>query len=298
MRILFNNVDFNSRSGPNGFGLKLANCLSKVGHQIVDKDPDAVLNFIQGNLSGFRNVLRLDGIYFNTDQDWEKQNSPIKLSYDLADSVIVQSEFNRKLVQEYFGNKREINVINNGTSLDVIELIPSAKLQLPKEKNWLCASSWRPHKRLLDNVRYFQQYADSSSNMYVAGNGDVSVLRDLKDDRIKYVGDLSWYQLISLMKSCSNFVHLAYLDHCPNVVVDARASGCRIHCSSSGGTKEVAGKNSIMVLEDDWDFKPTKLYSPPSLDFNSTKIVEFETDINMISVSKKYIQVLEGYNES
>lgn len=294
MRILFNNIDFNSRSGPNGFGLKLANQFLKCGIDVVNHNPEVVLNFIQGNIAGYRNVLRLDGIYFNTDQDWKKQNSPILASYKLADAVVVQSEFNRELVLKYFGDRSNVHVINNGTNLGAINATPRAEIETHRDDSWLCASSWRPHKRLIENIRYFQKHAGEKAVLYVAGSGDISALHQVRDPRVKYVGDLTWKQLISLMKSCSNFVHLAYLDHCPNVVVDARASGCKVHCSSSGGTKEVAGTDSVLVLEKEWDFKPTKLYSPPDLDFTALEPGHIESDISMISVAKKYLKVLEG----
>ena len=44
-------------------------------------------------------------------------------------------------------------------------------------------------------------------------------------------------KIYKMYKASTHFVHLAWLDHCPNVVVDARASGCKIVCSSAGGTR-------------------------------------------------------------
>ena len=70
--------------------------------------------------------------------------------------------------------------------------------------------------------------------------------------------------LLSLYKRSSTFVHLAYLDHCPNVVVDAQAAGCKIVCSSTGGTHEIVD-NGIVILEDEWDMKPCTLYKPPRI---------------------------------
>ena len=297
MKTLFNNVNFNSRSGPNGFALKLAGQLSKLGHEIVDKDPDVVLNFIQGHIPNYRNVLRLDGIWFNTTQDWQKQNKPIELSYNTADAVIVQSKFNYKLVTEYFGKKENIHIVNNGTQCDLINILPEARLDTPRQNNWLCASSWRPHKRLSENIKFFQLHANKNDVLYVAGSGDVSAIKKANDQRIKYVGDLTWHQLISLMKCCEKFLHLAYLDHCPNVVVDARATGCKIFCSSTGGTKEIAGKNAVIILEDEWDYKPIDLYSPPKMDFTNTISSVEETAIDMKSVAEKYIKILRGCNE-
>ena len=294
MRILFNNVDFYSNSGPNNFAFKLAHRFQEIGHEIVRNNPDVCLNFIQGNLPVVRNVLRLDGIYFNTTQDWKRQNEPIIQSYNLADAVIVQSNFNKELVTRYFGHKDKVHVINNGTDFKKINQIKPAVTGFKRENVWFCASSWRPHKRLSENIKYFQSHAKTDDVLFVAGSGDVSTVVDCDDPRVKYVGNLEWDQMISVMKSAANFIHLAFLDHCPNVVIDARASGCNIICASSGGTKEIAGKESIVVKDLDWDYRPLKLYDPPKLDFSKTKTCNLNSDINIATVADIYAQVLKG----
>mgnify|MGYP001301911457 CR=1 FL=1 len=109
--------------------------------------------------------------------------------------------------------------------------------------------------------------------MIVAGDK-----RDIvRHPRVKYAGNLSQEQLISLYKASSYFVHLAWLDHCPNVVVDAQAAGCNIICSSSGGTQEIVEKG-IVIIEPEWNFKPCELYKPPALDFDHCK--HKDTSIN------------------
>ena len=55
MKIFFDNVNFNSNSGPNGFGKKLFNCLEGKGYQVFDTpmkaiSPDIQLSFIASNL--------------------------------------------------------------------------------------------------------------------------------------------------------------------------------------------------------------------------------------------------------
>ena len=64
------------------------------------------------------------------------------------------------------------------------------------------------------------------------------------------------------------FLHLSWLDHCPNVVVDARSCGCQVICSSTGGTKEIAGEDAIIIEEDEWNYEIVDLYDPPELDFS------------------------------
>ena len=158
---------------------------------------------------------------------------------------------------------------------------------------WCCASNWRPHKRLNENIRYFLEHSNNKSCLIVAGSGyDYNL--EKKHDRVFFVGNLNWHQLISIFKRCKYFIHLAFLDHCPNVVVDARASGCKVICSDSGGTKEIAGEDAILINDLDWDFMPLKLYDPPKLNFSNKFANTFNTTININDVAIKYVDVLNN----
>jgi len=295
MRIFFDNVDFRSSSGPNSFASKLASAFIASGHHITHENPDLQFSFISSNNRLAPTVLRLDGIYFNSDQDWKSLNDPIKDSYDTADAVVVQSIFNKRLVTRYFGNRENIHIIRNGTCLNIIEAIPPANISgLSRDRIWLCASSWRPHKRLNDNIRYFQEFAPPDAFLLIAGN---NIPDDIDDQRIRKLGNLDWQQLISVMKASSHFLHLAWLDHCPNVVVDARAAGCHIVCSSSGGTEEIVGLNATTIEEDVWNLEPTKLYHPPQLDFNSArKSLNYDSNLDIIHVAEQYLNALKLEN--
>jgi glycosyltransferase involved in cell wall biosynthesis len=295
MRILFDNVNFLSRTGPNAFGHKLATQLSKNGHIIVNEDesPDVQLSFIQALSTKSPMVQRLDGIWFNNTQDWKTQNLKIKDTYNKAKSVVFQSSFDKKLVETFFGPHESSEIIRNGTNIDYIDSIDPmyAPTLQSVDKVWSCAASWRPHKRLSENVRYFKEHAGHKDCLIIAGaNPDYKVV----DPRIFYAGDLDYKTLVSLYKATDYFLHLAWLDHCPNCVVDARAAGCQIICSSSGGTREIAGKNSVVINEAPWDFKPCNLYNPPQMDFSrkSPNLEESELDIRNTAV--KYTRVLEN----
>ena len=291
MKILFNNVDFSSNSGPNNFGKKIATQLFRLGHEINVPNPEIAINFIQGYMPGIKNVLRLDGIYFNSSQDWKSLNDPIKKSYDLADAVIVQSNFNKDLVFKYFGERNNVSVIHNGTFIDELSEIPNFDSGYDREKVWFCASSWRPHKRLDENIRYFLENSNKDDVLFIAGANAHQYMQQNLDARIKYLGDLTWHQMISVMKSSKNFLHLALLDHCPNVVVDANACGCHIICASSGGTNEIVGKNSTIVQDIDWNFLPFELYNPPKLNFSIKKVGNY-INLDIKDCAKSYEKVL------
>lgn len=287
MKICFENVNFTSNSGPNNFAGKLRHELQKNGHTVTDADADVQLSFIE-SFNSFKNkILRLDGIYFNTEQDWENQNSNIKKSYKESAGIVVQSYFNLKLVSKYFGNRSNVKIIHNGTCLDIIKSIPSATVKMEKPgKVWLTASSWRPHKRLNENIRLFHEFSEENDMLLVAGaNCDSSI----DSDRVKYIGNLQWNNLISVMKLADNFIHTAWLDHCPNVVVDAKAAGCKLYCTNAGGTSELASEDDVVIIEDEWDFKPCKLYQPPELDFSNYRNGDYSGDYGIKVCHDKYL---------
>jgi len=289
MNIHLDNVNLASSSGPNSFAGKLIRYSVK-NKVRFDKDmnPDAYLCFIETLKKSFDAPMfqRLDGIYFNKSTDYNVQNSNIKRTYDMATGVVFQSEFNRDLITKYFGEHPMSTVIHNGADIEEIERIDSVDHEILNghENVWACASHWRPHKRLSENIRYFLENSGDKDCLVVAGKTDYGDAHP----RVFFAGDLPQKALIALYKRSKYCLHLAWLDHCPNVVVDARASGCKVVCSSAGGTKEIAGPDAIVIEEEPWDFEPVYLYQPPKLDFNKVVDNPYNSDYNMIEVAKKY----------
>jgi glycosyltransferase involved in cell wall biosynthesis len=292
MNIHLENVNLNSTSGPNHFAVKLIKYINATFNP--KEIPDVRLCFIEThNESDIPLVQRLDGIYFNTSQNYKLQNSNILRTYNRASGVIYQSNFNKELTIKYFGPHKNSTVIHNGADIDFInKILPLNNSKLDKYDNvWACASSWRPHKRLAENIRYFLEHSAEKDCLVIAGKKNEKII---KHDRIFYVGDISIPNLISLYKRSKYFIHLAWLDHCPNVVVDARASGCKVICSSTGGTKEIAGPDATLIQEEEWDYSPVELYNPPILNFNKKLKNHWKTDYNMRNVAIKYQKFLEG----
>ena len=188
-----------------------------------------------------------------------------------------------------------ILVLAADTGSVAINTNPKAKLPIDFQSVWLCASSWRPHKRLKDNIKYFLEFAPDNAVLAIAGkNAIIDDLSVRKNKRIFFLGEIDYLSLLSLYKASSTFIHLAYLDHCPNVVVDAQASGCHVVCSSAGGTKEVV-YNGTVISEDQWDFKPIPLYKPPKIDFTKfSRIENSNVENSMVECSKKYYEIMQG----
>ena len=162
VKIFFDNVNFGSNSGPNNFAKKLASQIKEFNNDdliVVSKENNinCQISFIQTNLKLAPNILRLDGIYFNSEQSWKEMNEPIKNSYESSDAIVYQSGFNKFLIEKYFGLHDNSYVIHNGTRIDWVNSIsPLEHKDIDKFENiWCCASSWRPHKRLKENINYF-----------------------------------------------------------------------------------------------------------------------------------------------
>ncbi|MAH49631.1 hypothetical protein CMI37_27660 [Candidatus Pacearchaeota archaeon] len=291
MNIHLENVNTDSNSGPNSFGRKLIKYVQRAGHTFDSNlAADVVLAFIESNKERHPAPLvqRLDGIYFNTSQNYKVQNYNIRKTYEKSSGVIFQSNFNRDLIFDFFGPHDNYAIIHNGADIEEIEGVDP--IQLPDKflEMWCCASFWRPHKRLDENIRYFLEHSPETACLVIAGIAPARV----NHPRIFYIGEVSQEHLYSLYKSSKYCLHLAWLDHCPNVVVDARACGCKIICSFAGGTKEIAGPEAVVVGEDEWDFEPVRLYEPPEMDFSRKVKNEWDIDYNMETVAERYYQFL------
>ena len=301
MKVFTHNFNPNSNSGPNKFTRTLFNQLTKDKKVKISSQEEADVEFclIQQQVHKVKPmVLRLDGIWFNSDQDYNRQNAPIKFSYENADSVIFQSEFNKKLTEHWFGKHKNSHIIHNAADLNLIKAANSNYWDKKFGKDtevWSCASSWRPHKRLNENIRYFLEFAPKDSMFAIAGALGMDDAKIIPNDkRIVLLGDLDYMSLLSLYKRSTTFVHLAYLDHCPNVVVDAQASGCKIVCSSTGGTNEIVS-NGIVIHEKAWDFKPIRLYNPPKIDLSEISKIDYkkENKYSIVKCSESYYNVLK-----
>lgn len=170
MKIFTHNFNPQSNSGPNKFTRQLLTKLIKENNFIHSNQEDADIEFclIQQVVQKKKPMaLRLDGIYFNSEQNYNNQNLPIKFSYNNADAVIFQSEFNKLLTEKWFGKHHNSFVVHNafleekGVDKTFSELHKDVEI-------WSCASSWRPHKRLIENVRYYLENGPKNSIFIIA----------------------------------------------------------------------------------------------------------------------------------
>jgi len=290
VNVFLENVNLNSNSGPNYFAQKLMKYLELRGTTFKSCFPyDLKLTFIEsiGIRPDLPMIQRLDGIYFNANFDCDKMNYNIRKTYDRANGIVFQTQFNKDLIFKWFGKHDNYCIVNNGADMLNIQTVSPGFQEYREKYNniWSCASHWHVFKRLKSNIEYFLNFSHEEDCLIVAGPNPDEIV---EHPRIFYVGNLDSDILLSLFKASKYFIHLAYLDHCPNVVIDARACGCQIVCSSSGGTKEIAGKDATIVQEEEWDFSFLEDPRPPQLDYGKTCNNEIESPISMVKAAKNY----------
>lgn len=304
MKLHLDNVNMGSNSGPNSFAKRLAKAFIEAGHEIELKDgrdADLSLVFIEpsGNPLANKVVQRLDGIWFSP-EEFETKNSKIKKLYHSADAVVWQSEFDRGMTTKWWGQPKLGNVIRNGINVEPIKKfsIPALEqIRQQYEMLFVCSANWHPQKRLVDNInlyRHFRQFYKSAALIVMGANPT-----PIADPHIFYTGPQSHEVCLEVFSAANWMIHLAWLDHCPNTVVEALSQGTPVICSEQGGTKELVLDYGLVIKEKKhYDYELVNYNYPPSVDFsNLTTLPEVSSlgksyDISMNFCLDLYIDFL------
>jgi len=246
-------------------------------------------------------VLRLDGVWHNTEINFLRDNGPIQNSLTKTDGVVYQSKFSKLMCDKYLGVSSKPNVtISNGA--EIVNHNKSINTKVV-----LTASRWRPHKRLTDIIESFLLAKIDGSVLYVAGDLKLSGIKAAKmleysnNSNIVFLGHLSQEILRTYLKAADVFLHLSWIDWCPNSVVEAIALGIPVITNNVGGTCELVEPSGGFVLSLDsvYDMKPCKLYDPPPIDRTivaaaiqkcCSEIVNIDSNhVNIDNIAKQYI---------
>lgn len=306
MKIHLDNVNMSSNSGPNSFGKRLAMGLIESGHEVElydGKNSDVSIVFIEptGRPLAKKVIQRLDGIWFSP-EEFEEKNFSIKKLYHEADGVIWQSEFDRGMTTKWWGNPKNGTVIRNGINAPEIK-----KFQIPAleqirqhyEMLFVCSANWHPQKRLMANIDLYKHLRSfySSAALIVLGSNPIKVA----DPHIFYAGSQPHEVCLEIFSAANWMLHLAWLDHCPNTVVEALSQGTPVICSEQGGTKELVQNFGVILKEkNEYNFELTNYDNPPILDLTqiNKKLPEKEKlgnpfDVTMDRTMKEYLSFLE-----
>lgn len=295
MRILLENIP-SPGAGKSFFVNRFRDEAKSQGHEIVH-DPvlahDCSLHAIRMWCKSRRpRFLRLDGVYFNTAQNWISKNGSIETAVAEADGIICQSQWGFEMSKRYVGvNPEKATVILNGA--------PVLPYNPDKGNYFMAVSKWRPHKRMNDIIESFLM-ADTDDKLLVCG----SAMPEIKHQRIQYCGLVPQERLAELYVRAKGLIHLCWFDCCPNSVVEATCSGCPTITNNVGGTREIVEPAGGIVLELDkpYNYETVDLYNPPEIDRRmvadaveklSAEPIKPRTEhVDIKSVSKAYINFM------
>lgn len=305
MKVHINGVNFSSTSGPNSFGTRLAKALFKLEHEVVfsPSEADVSLVFIepQGELAPVV-VQRLDGIWFSP-TNYHTHNHRIKALWNSATGVIYQSNFDKRLIEKHWDVHKNSAVISNGVEIKPVEkfTIPALEQMRQHYKMMFCCSAnWHGQKRLQANIEMFKHIRatiESSSCLLVLGRLEERMMPD-KD--IFYAGSLSHDDCAQVYSACNWMIHLSWLDHCPNSVVECLAQNTPVICSRDGGTREIVKDFGVIINEkNQYDFSLVDYDNPPEIDVTQLKTLPTQStlgaaiDVDVLHVAQKYVEHLQ-----
>ena len=256
MRVRFS-CKLNDDSGKQKFAHRLAKQFKKMGVKIVNKNPDINLVFVKGIYPGSINILRLDNAWINSKINSKGKNNKISKVMKQCNAVIYQGEYSKKVCCKFIGVHKKYAVIPNGCDFKEF------KQEYKQNKPYILTfSRWRPHKRLKETIQGFlESGVKDKYDLFVCGEPDYIV----KDSSVKYLGKLNKPKLNSVIKGCEFVVHLAYMDCCPNSVVESLVCGKNVLYADSGGMKELVGGSGYGVNDHPFAYKLIELYNPPAL---------------------------------
>lgn len=255
----------------------------------------------------FPYILRIDGIYYdkkNTYGENQKLNEKIYKSIEKASGIIFQSEFSKKLVESHFGKiNNKTTIILNGAKIDNGDYISN----FSQKKTIVCSANWRPIKRLqsiIDTVKKLRQNIDCQ--LYILG--DFNNIDIGEYDYIYRLGDQPSSVVYDYLRKANLFIHLSWLDSCPNSVIEAVSQNVPVICSNLGGTPEIikASRGGIIsVCDDNINLKDLMdLHNPPKpnidvivndalkiLSNGSSYTKKIKTDtIDIVNVAGEYVK--------
>lgn len=298
-------------TGPGTFAHRLARRLFESGHEVQFHGTGADVSLVFIEPSGAplapRVVQRLDGIWFKP-EEYEAKNRDIKALYEKATAVVFQTEFDRGMVERWWGGnderQRPCVVIGNGIELEPVKeiTIPAlADLRASFKRVFVCSSNWHAQKRLRANVELFKHLRRNEPSSCLIVMGDRPEM--IADPYIFYTGSVGPEVYMQVYSAADWMLHLAWADHCPNVVVEALSQGTPVVCSEVGGTKELIGHGAygLVLRERPYDYQLSDYDNPPPIDVSQVTFLPTRHDldyggipsIDIKDVADQYVQLFE-----
>lgn len=231
--------------------------LNKNGYNLTEKNNgcDRHLAFVRfGINTKIPKILRLDGIYYDSDTPFQNRNSAISSSHSIADGIIYQSEYSKRLCEALLSKRKKSTktyVIYNG--------IEPNWCGNPVEHdgvNIVVTSKWRRHKRLKETIELFLEFNKIVPNSKLHIFGRLHDNKEVKHPNIKYYGQVDRNKFIDIFRIGDMAIHLSKRDSCPNSVVEYISAGIPVITTNNcGGSTEMCKiTNGCIIVDGDGSY--------------------------------------------
>jgi len=238
----------------------------KLGHNVIDKPvgADVQLSVVKINVKrGIPTVLRLNGIYYDKADNYQRRNTEISKSHQTADAVIYQSRFSQAMCERYLSKRSTIicRVIYNGVEKDW------NNYEDHEEINIVSCAKWRRHKRLPEIIEVFNEFIKTypNSKLHIIGPMGKGA-KQIPHGKVIYYGKLDFEQIKNIYKTGDISIHLSKKDSCPSSVVESIAAGMPVVTTNAcGGATEMCDHtdNCCVVNGDEFTTNPDFIYKDP-----------------------------------
>ena len=277
---------YTKHGGPGVFMRRLEKYIvSHFDVKLVERKPDVYLSAVwRGDPPRRCKIVhRVDNVYFDElNPHRKKLNRKIAEAINKSDAVIFQSVFAKNICYHQLRLAKSFDskfnrVIYNAIDQGYYQSIKG--IEHDYEYLFIACAKWRPLKRPRAIAKGFLGAGVPSSKLIFIG--DISKIDRIKSSSVNYIGSRSSDETIQYYSSSFGLIHIARLDACPNVVVEALSLKKPVICNNAGGAPELVGKDGVIVNIDPIDnFAPFKMKKPESIDIgllseaimNSTKV--------------------------
>jgi glycosyltransferase involved in cell wall biosynthesis len=251
-------------------------------------------------------VLRVNGLHLLKNKVNKWRNSQARKSIKMADAVIWQSKFCEKMYKGILKVRpKQEHVIFNGANPEDYNVEP---IRSPYPKNVLLCAKWfrktgveRRHKRLKEMLRIAQTYCELHDDVgfWVAGRAEKRVF---DHPRIKFLGRVPEQELRRYYVMADLMMYLAFIDWCPNSVVECICAGTPVLVSNNSGTVELG--SHLVELDKPIKAKYMKNDRPPKI--KDEKVIAMldemlanpqrihRNELTIQCVARRYKKVLES----
>ncbi len=256
-------------------------------------------------------VIRLDGVHFNATEDYAKRNKALAESVSSAEGMIYQSKWGKCMADEYCGESLgETTIIMNG--VDSPEgWVKNTKI---RRKLIVACSRWgdqrykRKFKRLEQTVESFVKsgLADKGYTLMVLGEHYLPEGTYSECKGVELKGRVHPDEVHDYLSEAVLFMHLSWMDCCPNGVVEALAAEVPVlYCAE--GVGEIVGDAGRKVNDSPLNH-PCDTGKPPLLNTDEVAGIMIEMvntnwgsaqfpDVSMKTCGKKYAEMFRRVYE-